>query len=198
MEAAPLNFDGFYRVLAIIGISLGGLISLLNWWTVIESRRRKKHISAIPLLGFLPLGLGLYYFDATRPYAWICFVADYFIVQLAVDVGEVLKELWRTSRFKLQRSIRGEMEGTKYELRLYQGGKFVLKGDAGSPRLEGKRVHRLLGFSTVGQWGEREGRIVLSWEGSERGVELMPSDDGFVSGPFFSSDAESKTILWKI
>lgn len=92
MEGFPAEYQGFFRVLAIVGISVGGLISLLNWWTVIKSRRSERRISPIPVLGFLPLGLGLFYFPESRSFSWMCFIADYFVVHLAVEFVKMVAE----------------------------------------------------------------------------------------------------------
>ena len=194
MENSPDNLWTAYKILAIIGISLGGLISLLNWWTLYQSWRTKKFISAVPIVGALLLGLGLCYFDSTRPFAFLSIVVDYGTLMLVLVLPGMLKEFWSTSVFRLKKTIYGKHEGMVYELRMYKGGSFVLKGDATTKPAE---TPGLVGFSIVGDWNEKEDAIVLRCADSDRVLELKASEKGFTSGPILESGEESMTIKWK-
>src|SRR5262245_50700968 len=82
-------------------IVFGGLMCLLNWGTLVASLRSKRFVSAVPLVGALPLGAGLALLPASRPYAWLALVADYGTLVLIISLPRIAHEFWSTSRINL-------------------------------------------------------------------------------------------------
>lgn len=58
-------------------IAIGGLFSVMNWWTLIASLLRRRFVSAVPLIGALPLAFGMSMLPGVRHLAWLAIVADY-------------------------------------------------------------------------------------------------------------------------
>ncbi len=116
------------KTLAIIAIGLGSIISLSNWATIYLSWETTKFVSSVPLFGALFLGLGLALFEKTRYYALLCPVADYGTLILIVSIPRLIKEEWETSNFNLiQTLLIGKSEHTKYVLKLYRKGIFIIQ-----------------------------------------------------------------------
>ena len=138
-------------------MALGGLVSLLNWLTLLQTWRTGRFCSPVPLLGTLSLAAGMLLYPATRPYAWVAVPADYGTLTLLFALPYLAGELWSTSRFNLLEEYAGTRGARTVRLRLFRRGVFTLE----------QRIRRqpgecgLLRLGTIGTWQRDGGRLLL-------------------------------------
>jgi|GEM_PF-1467740 len=108
--------------LGIVLIVAGGMLSLLNWYTLFLNYRSERYISAIPLVGAGLLGSGLALFPQTRPYYWIASVVDYGTLSLILAVPWLVHGAWCVSRINLVHQFSSTKDGRSLRIRLYRRG----------------------------------------------------------------------------
>src|SRR5262245_16318242 len=107
-------------VLAYALIAFGGLMSLLNWGTLVASLRTKRFVSAVPLVGALPLGAGLSLLPESRPYAWLALLADYGTLVLIIALPRIAHDLWSTSRINLMHQFTTHEKERRITIKLFR------------------------------------------------------------------------------
>jgi hypothetical protein len=147
-------------VIAISLVVLGGLIAVANWWSVISSFRTKRFHSAVPLLGAVLLGTGMFLLPATRPFCLIAVVIDYGTLALLLASPRLVREVWSTSKFNLVSEYLGQAGMKTVYLRLFRRGVFTIRLQLHRPAGE----RGLVGTGTVGRWQRDGTRLTLRTE----------------------------------
>jgi len=165
---------------AIIAIGLGGYICLVNWISLYQSWRTKKHISSVPLVGAVLLGLGLAYFEKTRYFAFLSIVADWGTILLIICIPSLVKQFWEVSGFNLIQTFVGNSKGVKYQLKLYKKGIFVIHADIEPPQIANKYGAKISHYGLQGRWSKSEGIIQLTEYDKDRVATLRKTDDKYL------------------
>jgi hypothetical protein len=169
------------KFLAIIAIGLGGYISLMNWVILYQSWRTKKFVSAVPIFGALFLGLGLAYFEKTRYYAFLSVIADYGTLIFIISIPSLIKMFWDVSRFNLIRTFAGNTKYTKYELKLYKKGIFVIRAEVEPPQIAEEHGAKIGEFGLQGKWEEKDNVIQLTEYYKDRSLTLIKTDNKYIT-----------------
>lgn len=169
------------RIVALIAIALGAVISIGNWLTLYFSWKHKRFISVVPIFGAALLAFGLCCFSVTRPYAWLSVVADYGTLLLLLALPTMIGEAWATIRVNLIRSFVSRQPGRVTEIRLFKKGVFTceIKYDRGVASLQESGWLESLRF--LGNWRQENSDFVLDDYSKDRILYLRPSGDEFVS-----------------
>lgn len=167
-------------IVAYVLIAIGGWVSLANWLSPVLSVRGKRNVSAIPVVGAVLLGLGLWLLPATRSFAWIALFADYGTLILIVSAPWIAKEMWLSYNTKLVHSFSAEVGGRLVTIKLYEREiahiRFVF--DPVVPRgVHGGGTSQL---GLVGKWSEVETGIAITDFGGGRRVLLVAEGQGVV------------------
>src|SRR5258708_7324312 len=72
---------------------LGGLLALLNWFSIYQTLRTGRRCSPIPLVSALFLGGGMLLHPAARPFAWLALVLDYGTLMLLLALPWIAHEV---------------------------------------------------------------------------------------------------------
>ncbi len=166
---------------AIIAIGLGGIFSLSNWVGLYKSWRNKKFVSPVPIVGALLLGLGLSYFEKTRYYAFLSAFVDYGTLVLIISTPSLAKQFWEVSRFNLIQTFVGQAEHTKYELKLYRKGIFVIEADVEPPQIANEYGVKISHFGFQGKWDEKKGIIQLSRYDGDRTAKVIKTGNNYLA-----------------
>lgn len=170
---------------AIILISLGGLLSFANWWSVYQSYHTKRFHSAIPFFGAAFLAAGMLIIPTTRIYAWSALILDYGTLAFLLACPQFFREIWDTSRFNLLYEYLGQAGMKTVHLRLFKRGIFTIRLELHRPPGE----FGLVGTGTIGTW-QREGeKLTLSTSKEtaafdviqNSATETLRQSDGFPS-----------------
>lgn len=170
------------KFLAIIAIGLGGYISFVNWLSLYQSWKTRKFVSSVPIVGALLLGFGLAYFEKTRYYAFLCVIADYGTLVLIISTPSLIKQFWQISRFNLIQSFVGHAGHTKYELKLYKKGIFVIEAEVEPTQIANEHGAMISQFGFQGKWEEKEGSIQLTEYDNDRVLNLTKTDNEYLAG----------------
>lgn len=170
--------------MAIIMITLGSIISLLNWMTLYESRRTKKFVSSVPIFGALCLGLGLASFEKSRSYAFLCVVVDYGTLVFIISIPSLVKQFWEISRFNLLDTFVAHTMHTEYKLKLYKKGIFAIEAEVKPPQIIDERGTKVSHFGFQGKWEDKEGTIQLTEFQDDRTVKLTRTGDRYLATEF--------------
>ncbi len=168
------------KVVAIITIILGGLVSLGNWGTLYQSWRTKHFVSSVPLVGAILLCLGLLYFDITRPYAWLGLIADYGTIVFICSIPFLAKQFWGTSTFNLAREYIGNSNDKSFRLKLFKKGIFTIESKVDMKKID-INYGACIGFGLTGKWHESNNIITLTDYADNRMVILKKKDDKYLS-----------------
>ena len=144
--------------IAIILISLGGLLSFTNWWSVYWSYRTKRFHSAVPFFGAALLGVGMSLIPTIRPYAWSALILDYGTLAFLLASPRLIREFWNTSRFNLLCEYLGQAGMKTVHLRLFKRGIFTVRLELHRPPGE----CGLVGTGTIGTWKRDGTQLTLS------------------------------------
>ncbi len=179
------------KIVALISIVLGSFICFCNWYTIYDSWRKKRFVSAVPAIGALFLGLGLAYFEKTRPYAIFSIVADYGTLIFLIAIPRLAKELWSTSKINLTKSLIGNNDIADYKLKLFKKEIFVLEVTFSPPQIANEHGAKIVSFGFQGNWQESEGSILLTDYNADRTLELTKSNCNYIAKEFnYPDDAE--------
>jgi hypothetical protein len=157
---------------AIILISVGGLISFANWFSVIQSYRTKRFHSAVPLFGAVFLGAGMLASPATRAYALLAIIADYGTLALLLASPRLIREAWNTSNHNLVYEYLGQAGMKTVRLRLFRRGIFTIRLELHRPPGE----TGLVSTGTVGSWKREGANLFLSTEREKASFEIKLKD----------------------
>jgi hypothetical protein len=139
-------------------MTLGGLVALLNWYTVYYTWRSGRFCSPIPLIGGFFLGGGMLLLPALRSCAWLALVLDYGTLAFLLAIPAMAREMWSTSRINLLEEYAAQVGKKSVQLRLFRKGVFTLKRQL--RRQPGELG--LMGASTIGAWKREGNRLQLS------------------------------------
>ncbi len=139
------------QTIAVVLITFGAIVSLLNWATLLCTLRTGRFISGVPLVGGVCLGTGAVLLPALRPYAGLAVLLDWGTVALLLAVPRIAREAWATCRINLLEEYVGRRGITIVSLRLFRRGVFTLRWDI--ERSPGE--YGIVGMGHVGTW-ERE------------------------------------------
>lgn len=169
-------------IIAYILIVIGGLISLLHWAYAIESWSYKRSFSVVPLLGALPLGIGLALLPETRPYAWLALVADYGTLVLPLALPVIAYEVWSTSRFNLVHCFRTRASGRAVVIKLFRRHIAVITAEFEPPvPYNDHDVLRVGSIGLVGRWSVTETGFAISGYGSNRQLLLSRENGAYTT-----------------
>ena len=96
------------HIIAAVLMTLGGLLALANWWSVIWSNVTKRFHSAVPFVGAALLGAGMLMMPTTRTYAWTALILDYGTLAFLLASPRLIREAWSTSHINLICECLGE------------------------------------------------------------------------------------------
>lgn len=168
---------------AAIAIALGCCISLANWiWFFQNLKNKDKDAHPTPpIVGASLLGLGLAYFDITRPFAILSIVVDHGTLVLIIASPYLIKEFWQTSRFKLIKSFVANSDNAKYELKLYKKGTFVITVNFEPTQIANEHGAKIIEFSLQGKWEEYDDVIECSKYADDRILRLVLKGDSWLA-----------------
>jgi hypothetical protein len=149
-------------------IAIGGLLSLLNWGTLIASLCTKRFVSAVPLVGALPLGCGMAILPETRRFAWIALAVDYGTLVLIIALPGIAYEVWSTSRINLMHSFTTNGRGRIITIRLFRRRVALITARFDPPIPCNDYDARVRSFGMVGKWGTTETGFSVDGYDSER------------------------------
>jgi hypothetical protein len=159
--------------MAAVLLTLGAVISLLNWSTLFRTWWTGRFCSAVPLVGAACLGAGALLLPSLRPYAWAAVLLDFGTLALLLAAPRIAQSAWATSRFRLVEEYVGQRGATTVRLRLFRRGVFTLRWDIERPPGE----YGLIGMGNVGTW-ERDGDTLVLRIGEDRAVfRPLPGED---------------------
>ncbi len=163
----------FMHITAYVLIAFGGLMSLLNWGTVVVSWRTKRFVSAVPLVGAVPLGYGLALIPETRPFAWFALVADYGTLVLIIALPRIVYDAWSTSRINLSHCFTTNAKQRAITIKLFRRQVAVISAVFDPPVPCNDYDARIHSFGLVGTWSPAE--LGYSIKGFASGGELFVS-----------------------
>lgn len=169
------------KIIAVVAIGLGAAVSVGNWLTIYFSRKEKRFVSAVPLVGAALLVYGLYHFPATRRFAWVGIIADYGTLVLILCVPRLLNEFWSTSRVNLVRSFVSRQSGLEVKIRLFKKGAFTIRATFNPPVPCNPHGALIESFGFVGGWKQEGAEFVLSGYAEDRVLRLRPDGQRFLS-----------------
>lgn len=153
------------QLVAAVLIGVGGIIVVLNWWTILQNSRGKRYRSPIVLLGTAFLGAGMFILPATRWYFWSALILDFGTLMVLLGL---ITEMWRGRRILVHEYF-GETATKRVCLRLYRRGIFSIE----LQRREPWKAGPIVGSDTDG-W-QREGpRLTLSRAKESAIFDLVP------------------------
>ena len=154
---------------------------MLNWASLIQSAITKRFISPVPLIGALFLGLGLYYFENSRPYAVLSIIVDYGTLALILSLPCLTREFWKTSRFNLIRTYVANSQNAKYELGLYRKGVFVINVKFEPPLTANEHGAKVSELGFQGKWEEGKDVIECREYADDRVLKLIDKGDIYLA-----------------
>jgi hypothetical protein len=156
-------------------MAFGGLLSLLNWWTLIESWRSKRFVSAVPLVGAVPLASGMALLPETRPFAWLALVADFGTLMLIIALPRIAYEVWSTSRINLLHCFTARTAGRAITIKLFRRRIAVISAEFDPPALCNEHDARIQSLGLVGTWALTEDGFTIDGYDADR--QLRVSED---------------------
>ena len=161
------------RALALLLIALGGFIIVSNWLTPALTRRTGRNHSAVPLLGAVFTGAGLWLLPAARHWAWAPFLADCGTLFLLAGLPIMVYQEWRTSRFNFIAEYWGQRDALTVRVRLFQQGHCVVVEE--TRRAPGEAG--IVGLSLVGTWRRHDDHLTLQAGGKEASYAIVAQDN---------------------
>jgi hypothetical protein len=158
-------------------IAIGSLLSLLNWATLVASLRSKRFVSAVPLIGAIPLGCGLALLPETRAFAWLALIADYGTLALIIALPRLAHECWSISRFNLLQNFTGKSGERQITIKLFRRQIAVISAKFDPPALCNDYGVRVASFGMVGTWAPTESGFSISGYASDRQL-LVSQENG--------------------
>ena len=155
-------------VVAYALIAFGGLMCLLNWGTVVASWRSKRFVSAVPLVGAVPLGCGLALLQESRPFAWLALFADYGTLVLIIATPRIAYEFWSTSRINLLHCFSTNAKERNITIKLFRRQIAVISAEFDPPIPCNDHDARLQSFGLVGTWALTESGYSINGYASDR------------------------------
>jgi hypothetical protein len=180
-------------IVAYVLIAFGGLVSLLNWGTVVASWRSKRFVSAVPLVGALPLGTGLLLLPEARPFAWLALIADYGTLALIIALPWIVYQFWSTSRINLLHSFTSDAKERAVSIKLFRRQIAVISAEF-DPHIPCNDHGALVqSFGLVGKWSPTETGFSISDYASGRQLLVSKQDGAYATTELnYPSDTKYK------
>ncbi len=169
------------EVIGVVALVLGAVICLNNWLTLYVSWKKKRVVSAVPLLGALLLAYGLASFPATQQFVWVSVIADYGTLILILALPKFINELWSTSRINLLRSLVSLNSDRTVELKLFKKTIFTIADTYDPPIPCNPHGARVVSRGYRGKWKQEGSAFVLKDYCEDRQLCLRQEGDHFVS-----------------
>lgn len=157
------------NIIAIALVLLGSLVCVANWWSLIQSRQRKRFYSSVPFIGAALLGAGLAMIPSTRPYTWVAVFLDYGTVAFLLSSPTLIREMWGVSRINLLHDYVGKTESKLVQLRLFRNSIFTIRisilrkpGESG-----------LTGTGNSGSWHYDSAQLTLSTDDESANFQVI-------------------------
>ena len=166
-------------------MTLGGLLALANWWSLIWNYVTKRFHSAVPFVGAALLGAGMLMMPTTRTYAWTALILDYGTLAFLLVSPRLIRDAWSTNHINLICEYLGEKGMKKVRLRLFCRGIFTIRLRLDRPPGE----CGLTSTGTTGTWQREGARLELRTEREsavfdvirDRPTEVLRQSAGFTS-----------------
>jgi hypothetical protein len=157
-------------VIAWILIIVGSVFSILNWGTLVVTHRRGRFVSAVPLVGALPLGCGLAYFPYTRPFAALAVVADYGTLILIIHLPSLGYQVWSTSQINLVHCFTSYLPDRVIRLKPYRHQIAVILVQSCAPASGENNRPGVWAVSLAGRWAVEKAGFLVDGYGPDRQV----------------------------
>jgi hypothetical protein len=172
----------YFDWIGAVGPGLTGLLIVLVNARVAWGYWRKSEASSfVPLLGGVFFAAGLYALPPTRAWFWLGFLVDAGFWAFLWTLSGRVSERWQTRRgngLHAWSHCSGDMS---LEIRLYGGGRAVMRGNFEPHRSYQDGKVRVQGFRLCGCWKAlNTGFRVVGYDGA-RVLELGESDGGWMS-----------------
>ena len=168
-------------VVAYTLIAVGGLLSLLNWGTLITSLRRRRAVSAIPLIGAVPLALGIGLLPEWRRFAWLAIPADYGTLILILMLPRIAFDMWSTSGVNIVHRFTFNADGRLVVINLFRRGIAVIRVEFDPPAPCDDRGGLVVSFGLVGTWVVTDAGFAIAGYASDRQLDVRREDDRYVT-----------------
>jgi hypothetical protein len=168
-------------IVAFALIAFGGLMCLLNWGALVASWRSKRFVSAVPLVGALPLGAGLLLLPETRPFAWLALIADYGTLILIIALPWIAYEFWSTSRINLLHSFTTNAKEHAVAIKLFRRQIAVISAEFDPPIPCDDHDARIQSFGLVGKWSLTESGFSISGYALDRQLLVSKQDGAYAT-----------------
>ncbi len=168
-------------VIAYALIAVGALLSVLNWGTLVASYRSGRFVSAVPLVGALPLGCGMALLPHTRPFAWLALVADYGSLVLIISLPHIAYEVWSTSRINLLHSFTTNVSDRVISIKLFRRHIAVISARFDPPVLCNDYDALVQSFGLVGRWVPTETGFSIDGYDSDRQLLVSKENGGYTT-----------------
>ena len=180
------------RGLAAILIALGGFIAIMNWTTLITTRRTADITPSSHLSARSSSARALRSCPPTRHYAWAAILGDYGTLIVLYSLPRLVREAFETSRYNLLAEYRGARGIMTASISLFRGGICIIRHDM-------KRAPGELGMvsmSRVGMWSLDGKRLTVQVGDTSAEFKVVTAAEGEflqqVSG--FSGDADELSL----
>lgn len=169
------------KILAAIALVIGGLLIISNGYSIYASRKSGRYVSPVPLIAALFLGVGLFGFEQTRPYAWVGIVIDYGTIILIFAIPKLLWESWMLSSFNLVHRFSSETDERRDDIKLFKRRKFTINTKYDPPVPSDEHGTLAVSKGRTGTW-RQEGEVYLL-EGYEKDyvLKILKDHDQFKS-----------------
>jgi hypothetical protein len=168
-------------VVACVLIAFGGLMSLLNWGTLVASLRSKRFVSAVPLVGAVPLGCSLALLPETRVFAWLAVVADYGTLVLIIALPRIVYEAWSTSRINLLRSFTTNAKECVITMKLFRRQVAVISAQFDPPIPCNEYDVRVESFGFLGTWAPTPSGFSIKGYASDRALLVSRANGAYAT-----------------
>lgn len=162
-------------------IAVGGLVSLLNWGTLISSLRSRRFASAVPFVGALLLGNGLALLPETRAFAWLALVADYGTLIFVVALPRIALAVWATSRINLLHCFTSHASGCELAIKLFRRHVAVISAEFDPPVPCDEHGALVQSFGLVGKWTPTESGFSVEGYVSDRQLLISRVNDAYAT-----------------
>ena len=168
-------------VIPIVLIAFGVLMSLLNWGTVVASLRHKRFVSAVPLIGAIPLGCGLAMLPETRSFAWLAVFVDYGTFILIITLPRITYEVWGTSRINLLHAFTTKTKDRVIVIKLFRRHITVISVRFDPPVQCNEHGACAQSISLTGVWTSTESGFSVKGYGSNRELLIVKKDGAYAT-----------------
>ena len=183
-------------IFGIVMILLGGFFAAMNWYAPIQSQRENRHVSMVPLVGAVLLGIGIYLISGSMLWSLLAIPLDLGTLLFVLGLPWLFSELWQTSRFNELAKFHADDNGRDIHITLYKNAICAINQEYNET--VGPQEHGAIpcsrGFSAKWQLSDDVFHITDITGGRE--MELVPNGGGYTSSESnVESDAKAHTLM---